>query len=89
MKLNPKDAFLFEEMLTLMNSFDDTTALSVATLKVLQNIVCIKYLANDKSKKCGEGCPLNTLGLCREITNYYSLYEKWEEEDKDEEENGE
>lgn len=85
MKLNSKDAFLFEEIITLMNGFDDTTALSVATLKVLQNIVCIKYLANDKSKKCGGGCPLNTLGLCREITNYYNLYEEMEKEEGDEE----
>lgn len=64
-------------MITLMDGFEDLTALSVATLELLQNIVCVKYLKDDKTKPC-TGCPLNTLGICREITTYRKAYKEYE-----------
>ena len=64
-------------MITLMDGFEDLTALSVVTLELLQNIICVKYLKDDKKKPC-TGCPLNTLGICREITTYYKAYEEYE-----------
>lgn len=64
-------------MITLMDGFEDLTALSVVTLELLQNIVCVKYLKDDKKKPC-TGCPLNTLGICREIITYCKAYEEYE-----------
>lgn len=80
MKLNLKEVILFKEMTTMMDGFDDLTKLSVATLIALQNVVCVKWLKDDKSKPC-TGCPLNTLGICREITTYCKAYEESEEEE--------
>ena len=77
MKVNGKEEILIKEMITLMDGFEDLTALSVVTLELLQNIVCVKYLKNDKKKPC-TGCPLNTLGICREITTYCKAYEEYE-----------
>lgn len=77
MKVNGKEEILIKEMITLMNGFEDLTALSVVTLELLQNIVCVKYLKDDKKKPC-TGCPLNTLGICREITTYCKAYEEYE-----------
>lgn len=51
MKLNLKEVILFKEMTSMMDSFDDLTKLSVATLIALQNVVCVKYLKDDKTKK--------------------------------------
>lgn len=77
MKVNGKEKILIKEMITLMDGFEDLTALSVVTLELLQNIVCVKYLKDDKKKPC-TGCPLNTLGICREITTYCKAYEEYE-----------
>ena len=77
MKVNGKEDILIKEMITLMDGFEDLTALSVVTLELLQNIVCVKYLKDDKKKPC-TGCPLNTLGICREITTYCKAYEEYE-----------
>lgn len=77
MKVNGKEEILIKEMITLMDGFEDLTALSVVTLELLQNIICVKYLKDDKKKPC-TGCPLNTLGICREITTYYKAYEEYE-----------
>lgn len=77
MKVNGKEEILIKEMITLMDGFEDLTALSVVTLELLQNIVCVKYLKNDKKKPCAD-CPLNTLGICREITTYCKAYEEYE-----------
>lgn len=79
MKVNGKEEILIKEMITLMDGFEDLTALSVVTLELLQNIVCVKYLKNDKKKPC-TGCPLNTLGICREITAYCKAYEEYEQQ---------
>lgn len=79
MKVNGKEEILIKEMITLMNGFDNLTTLSVVTLKLLQNVVCVKWLKDDKSKPC-TGCPLNTLGICREITTYCKVYEESEDE---------
>lgn len=80
MKVNGKEEILIEEMITLMNGFDNLATLSVVTLRLLQNVVCVKYLKDDKTKRCGGNCPLNTLGICREITSYCKLYEDMEKE---------
>ena len=77
MKVNGKEEILIKEMITLMDGFEDLTALSVVTLELLQNIVCVKYLKDDEKKPC-TGCPLNTLGICREITTYCKAYEEYE-----------
>ena len=77
MKVNGKEEILLKEMITLMDGFEDLTALSVATLELLQNVVCVKYLKDDKTKPC-TGCPLNTLGICREITTYRKAYNEYE-----------
>lgn len=77
MKVNGKEEILIKEMITLMDGFEDLTALSVVTLELLQNIVCVKYLKDDKKKPCID-CPLNTLGICREITTYCKAYEEYE-----------
>lgn len=77
MKVNGKEEILIKEMITLMDGFEDLTALSVVTLELLQNIVCVKYLKDDKTKPC-TGCPLNTLGICREITTYCKDYKEYE-----------
>lgn len=77
MKVNGKEEILIKEMITLMDGFEDLTALSVVTLELLQNIVCVKYLKDDKKKPCTD-CPLNTLGICREITTYCKAYEECE-----------
>lgn len=77
MKVNGKEEILIKEMITLMDGFEDLTALSVVTLELLQNIVCVKYLKDDKTKPC-TGCPLNTLGICREITTYCKAYKEYE-----------
>lgn len=77
MKVNGKEEILIKEMITLMDGFEDLTALSVVTLELLQNIVCVKYLKDNKKKPC-TGCPLNTLGICREITTYCKAYEEYE-----------
>ena len=77
MKVNGKEEILIKEMITLMDGFEDLTALSVVTLELLQNIVCVKYLKDDKKKPC-TGCPLNTLSICREITTYCKTYEEYE-----------
>lgn len=77
MKVNGKEEILIKEMITLMDGFEDLTALSVVTLELLQNIVCVKYLKDDKKKPC-TGCPLNILGICREITTYCKAYEEYE-----------
>ena len=66
MKVNGKEEILIKEMITLMDGFEDLTVLSVVSLELLQKIVCVKYLKDDKTKPC-TGCPLNTLGICREI----------------------
>jgi len=77
MKVNGKEEILLKEMITLMDGFEDLTVLSVATLELLQNVVCVKYLKDDKTKPC-TGCPLNTLGICREITTYRNAYKEYE-----------
>lgn len=77
MKVNGKEEILIKEMITLMDGFEDLTTLSVVTLELLQNIVCVKYLKDDKKKPCTD-CPLNTLGICREITTYCKAYEEYE-----------
>lgn len=77
MKVNGKEEILLKEMITLMNGFEDLTVLSVVTLELLQNVVCVKYLKDDKTKPC-TGCPLNTLGICREITTYCKAYKEYE-----------
>ena len=77
MKINGKEEILTKEMITLMDGFEDLTVLSVVTLKLLQNTVCVKWLKDDKNKPC-TGCPLNTLGICREITTYCKAYEEYE-----------
>ena len=77
MKVNGKEEILIKGMITLMDGFEDLTALSVVTLELLQNIVCVKYLKDDKKKPC-TGCPLNTLGICREITTYCKAYKEYE-----------
>lgn len=81
MKINGKEEILTKEMITLMDGFEDLTTLSVVTLKLLQNTVCVKYLKDNDKKPC-TGCPLNTLGICREITSYYKAYTESEEEEK-------
>lgn len=78
MKLNAKEAILFDEMLTMMEGIEDTNKLVAITLKSLQAIACTRHLKNDKTKKCSEGCPLCWNGICRDITNLYDSYEEEE-----------
>lgn len=77
MKVNGKEEILIKEMITLMDGFDDLTVLSVVTLRLLQNTVCVKHLKDNDKKPC-TGCPLNTLSICREITSYCKAYKEYE-----------
>lgn len=78
MKLTEKEMILTKEIVGYMHGFEDLTTLSYTMLKALRNAVCNEWSKID-NKRC-VGCPLNTLGMCRRITEYCDAYEDEEVE---------